>query len=234
MGSPDLPNDENTLSRPLDSLPMHGIITTASDDSDNENMENLGYQPLPFDEENAEYVNREDGNDVDDNVDDEDDDYDYSTFNYPTEAPETGIVIPSIDAEIESQVWNAPRPDTSDIVLDSTRTEQVNGYFGWFVFVRVRILNSSQYNLHLFDNFFSTDTDRYDEFHSSECVYPTVGTWCLWGEVERRPIAANTPATGPTEWDALNSNSSVLYAMHCIGWLWLSFCEWNNIIEIFL
>lgn len=47
-------------------------------------------------------------------------------FNAPTVAPETGIVVPSIDAEIESQVWNAPRPEsTNDIILDSTTTEQV-------------------------------------------------------------------------------------------------------------
>lgn len=46
-------------------------------------------------------------------------------FNAPTVAPETGIVVPSIDAEIESQVWSAPRPESTNIVLDSTRTEQV-------------------------------------------------------------------------------------------------------------
>lgn len=46
-------------------------------------------------------------------------------------APETGIVVPSIDAEIESQVWNAPRPESTNIVLDSTRTEQVRvPFFG--------------------------------------------------------------------------------------------------------
>lgn len=122
MGSPDIPHDDYTLSRPLDGLPMHGGNTTASDDSDTENAENLGYQPLPFDEENAEYGNRADNNL---NDDDEDDDYDYSAFNYPTDAPETGVVVPSIDAEIEREVWSAPRPHSSDIVLDSTRTEQV-------------------------------------------------------------------------------------------------------------
>lgn len=121
MGSPDLPAEENTLSRPLDgSLPMHGNITT-SDDSDNENVENLGYQPLAFDDENMEYTNQANNDDLDD----EDDDYDYSAFNYPTEAPETGIEVPSTDAEVEREVWNAPRPESSDIVLDSTRTEQV-------------------------------------------------------------------------------------------------------------
>lgn len=46
-------------------------------------------------------------------------------FNAPTQAPETGIVVPSIDAEIEREVWNAPRPESTNIVLDSTRTEQV-------------------------------------------------------------------------------------------------------------
>lgn len=46
-------------------------------------------------------------------------------FNAPTVAPETGIIVPSIEAEIERQVWNAPRPDSTNIVLDSTRTEQV-------------------------------------------------------------------------------------------------------------
>lgn len=31
----------------------------------------------------------------------------------------------SVDAEVESEVWNAPRPQISDIELDSTRTAQV-------------------------------------------------------------------------------------------------------------
>lgn len=124
MGSPDLPHEENGLSRPMDSsLPMHGGNTTTSDDSDNENVEqHMGYQPLAFDEDNMEYTNQAADNDMDD---EEDDNYDYSQFNYPTEAPETGIDVPSIDTEIESQVWNAPRPESTNIVLDSTRTEQV-------------------------------------------------------------------------------------------------------------
>lgn len=49
----------------------------------------------------------------------------FQAFNAPTVAPETGIVVPSIEAEIEREVWNAPRPDSTNIVLDSTRTEQV-------------------------------------------------------------------------------------------------------------
>lgn len=150
MGSPDLPNEENDISRPAaSSLPMHGGNTTASDDSDVDNIEAgyVGYQPLSLDEETMEYRNETNEQDNDD--DDADDDFDYSVcnnnqfmkfktevthwiytileqaFNAPTVAPETGIVVPSIDAEIEGQVWNAPRPESTNIVLDSTRTEQV-------------------------------------------------------------------------------------------------------------
>lgn len=50
----------------------------------------------------------------------------FQAFNAPTVAPETGIVVPSIDAEVEGEVWNAPRPESTNIILDSTRTEQVN------------------------------------------------------------------------------------------------------------
>lgn len=77
MGSPDLPSDENNISRPIASaLPMHGN-GTASDDSDIENNENgyVGYQPLAFDEETMEYTNENLA--TEDAGSDADDDYDY-------------------------------------------------------------------------------------------------------------------------------------------------------------
>lgn len=82
MGSPDLPNEENNISRPVaSSLPMHGGNTTASDDSDVDNIEAgyVGYQPLSLDEETMEYRNEsnEQDNDNDDD-DDGDDNFDYS------------------------------------------------------------------------------------------------------------------------------------------------------------
>lgn len=79
MGSPDLPNEENNITRPAaSSLPMHGGNTTASDDSDVDNIENgyVGYQPLSLDEETMEYRNEINGQDNDD--DDADDNFDYS------------------------------------------------------------------------------------------------------------------------------------------------------------
>lgn len=39
--------------------------------------------------------------------------------------PDTGIHVVSVDAEVEGEVWNAPRPQMSDIQMDSTRTAQV-------------------------------------------------------------------------------------------------------------
>lgn len=48
------------------------------------------------------------------------------SFNAPTVAPEIGIVVQSIDAEVENDIWNAPRPESSNIVLDPARTEQVS------------------------------------------------------------------------------------------------------------
>lgn len=77
MGSPDLPSEENNISRPpASSLPMHGN-TTASDDSDMEIIDNgyVGYQPLSLDEETMEYRN---DNNEQENDDDGDDDFDYS------------------------------------------------------------------------------------------------------------------------------------------------------------
>ena len=77
MGSPDLPSEENNISRPAAaSLPMHGN-TTASDDSDMEIIDSgyVGYQPLSLDEETMEYRN---DNNEQENDDDGDDDFDYS------------------------------------------------------------------------------------------------------------------------------------------------------------
>lgn len=80
MGSPDLPNEENNITRPAaSSLPMHGGNTTASDDSDVDNIEAgyVGYQPLSLDEETMEYRNEVNEQNNDDE-DDGDDDFDYS------------------------------------------------------------------------------------------------------------------------------------------------------------
>lgn len=81
MGSPDLPSDENNISRPVASqLPMHGGNTTASDDSDMEIIDAgyVGYQPLSLDEETMEYRNEEDDVNDEENEDDGDDHFDYS------------------------------------------------------------------------------------------------------------------------------------------------------------
>lgn len=78
MGSPDLPSEENDITRPtVNNLPMHGGNTTASDDSDMENIDTayLGYQPLNLDEETMEYRNDPSNQE---NEDDADDDFDYS------------------------------------------------------------------------------------------------------------------------------------------------------------
>jgi hypothetical protein len=34
-------------------------------------------------------------------------------------------IDPTLDSEIEAEVWNAPRPEELSIPLDSTKTEQV-------------------------------------------------------------------------------------------------------------
>lgn len=49
--------------------------------------------------------------------------------NNATAAPDTGIQVISVDAELESQVWNAPRPETSNIELDTTKTAEVRYFF---------------------------------------------------------------------------------------------------------
>lgn len=79
MGSPDLPSEENNITRPAtSSLPMHGGNATASDDSDMEIIDAgyVGYQPLNLDEETMEY--RYENNEQDNDDDEEDDNYDYS------------------------------------------------------------------------------------------------------------------------------------------------------------
>lgn len=81
MGSPDLPPTENDITRPsANILPMHGGNTTASDDSDMENIDSayLGYQPLNLDEETMEYRNEGNEQVNEEEEDDGDDDFDYS------------------------------------------------------------------------------------------------------------------------------------------------------------
>lgn len=83
MGSPDLPSEENDISRPAaSSLPMHGGNTTASDDSDMEiiDADYAGYQPLSLDEETMEYRIEVNGTNEHDNDDHGDDDFDYSVW----------------------------------------------------------------------------------------------------------------------------------------------------------
>lgn len=135
MGSPELPNeDENTLRRPqAGSLPMHGHI---SDESENENMEEdgyVGYQPLAIGEDET--------NDMDYSNDEEDFEVSLTggclcNFLWKQyvqskeaatggQAPDTSVNVISVDAEVEGEVWNAPRPDSLTIELDSTKSAQV-------------------------------------------------------------------------------------------------------------
>lgn len=81
-------------------------------------------------------------------------------------------MVPSVDAEIENEVWNAPRPESTTIVLDSTRTEQVfHTNFLWKKKINtVNELLGNEYD------FFVLDHVCNGKFYDSIIKYSTMGT----------------------------------------------------------
>lgn len=113
MGSPELPNEQDGECMKLPGA-VHSIHAINSDDSDIEETGNdySGYSQLQM---------------IDNEMEASDDDNDESLDNDadgPGNNEENNVI--SVDAEIENEVWNAPRPnELQNIVLDSTRTEEV-------------------------------------------------------------------------------------------------------------
>jgi len=124
MGSPEpLDQDENNCVRPQ-GVVLQVFGHTSSDDSDNENINdrNNGYQPLPLGDGEVPYISE----------DDQDNDMEFGNFNSDT-TPNNQLdrIVPA-DVEIETQVWNTPRPEVLNIELDTTKSEQVTSVLTYF------------------------------------------------------------------------------------------------------
>lgn len=112
MGSPELPNEQDGECMRLPGA-ANSIHAINSDDSDIEETGNdySGYSQLQMVDNEMEASD-------DDNDESPDNEVDYPVNN------ENNVI--SVDAEIENEVWNAPRPnELQNIVLDSTKTEEV-------------------------------------------------------------------------------------------------------------
>lgn len=108
-GSPELPGDNgDNLQTNGIHIPNYGQNT--SDDSDDEGIGTAydGYEPLPLGDTAEDQMQDLDNMHVDENP------------SNPDLPP-----IESSDAEIARQVWSEPRPESLDLELDSSRTEQV-------------------------------------------------------------------------------------------------------------
>lgn len=147
MGSPELPEDSDSNSlrpQPGTVIPTY-LQSTTSDESDNDNRDDAysGYQPLTLtgntgafyeamdlsdDEENEENNQIEevimDGGGAEGGIGYDDD-----------QIVEEKTI--SLEAEIHSEIWNAPRPNELNIELDSNKSEQVSTKkLGWFEIIK--------------------------------------------------------------------------------------------------
>lgn len=122
MGLPDHPeNNDNDYMPWNNSAPILIHNLNLNDDNENEDDENeySGYEPLGhagggF---NIPYATDDDDDDDSDESDNEVNDLETAQVQDPQ--------APCPEAEIEREVWNAPRPSELNIELDTTRTEQI-------------------------------------------------------------------------------------------------------------
>ncbi|XP_064539771.1 male-enhanced antigen 1 [Drosophila montana] len=124
MGSPELPTDpgeEHDFQAPAIEHPHVGEQSDDSAESDAYD----GYQPLATDAEEAGAVINDIATAAESNGREEaDEDIDLMTAEV-THGDPNMPPIESIDAEIERQVWNEPRPQELQMELDKARTEQI-------------------------------------------------------------------------------------------------------------
>ncbi|XP_061389957.1 uncharacterized protein LOC133325147 [Musca vetustissima] len=121
MGSPELPSDGGEEDLRPTHIVHHPVAAVASDDSDNDSMNDYdGYQPLAMDENHQGYVQHGMDDDEEEDADNNDDESPEVTYGDPNLPP-----VESIDAEVEREVWSQPRPQELQIELDSNKTQQI-------------------------------------------------------------------------------------------------------------
>lgn len=132
MGSPELPedSDSNNSLRPQPGtvIPTY-MQSTTSDESDNENRDDAysGYQPLTLTGNTGAFYEAMDLSDDEENEENNEIVMEGGaeggfTEDYQQIEEEKTI---SLEAEIHSEIWNAPRPNELNIELDSNKTEQI-------------------------------------------------------------------------------------------------------------
>lgn len=132
MGSPELPEDSDSNSlrpQPGTVIPTY-MQSTTSDESDNENRDDAysGYQPLTLTGNTGAFYEAMDLSDDEENEENNEieevvmDGAEGFTENDQQILEEKTI---SLEAEIHSEIWNAPRPNELNIELDSSKTEQI-------------------------------------------------------------------------------------------------------------
>lgn len=143
MGSPELPEDSDSSSlrpQPGTVIPTY-MQSTTSDESDNENRDDAysGYQPLTLTGNTGAFY---EAMDLSDDENEENNEIEevimegggaeggigYGNFNENDQQIVEEKTI-SLEAEIHSEIWNAPRPNELNIELDSSKSEQVIFFF---------------------------------------------------------------------------------------------------------
>lgn len=143
MGSPELPEDSDSNSlrpQPGTVIPTY-MQSTTSDESDNENRDDAysGYQPLTLTGNTGAFY---EAMDLSDDENEENNEIEevimegggaeggigYGNFNENDQQIVEEKTI-SLEAEIHSEIWNAPRPNELNIELDSSKSEQVIYFF---------------------------------------------------------------------------------------------------------
>lgn len=138
MGSPELPEDSDSNSlrpQPGTVIPTY-MQSTTSDESDNDNRDDAysGYQPLTLTGNTGAFYEAMDLSD-DDEENNEIEEVvmgggaeggsGYDNFSEHDEQIVEEDKTISLEAEINSEIWNAPRPNELNIELDSNKSEQV-------------------------------------------------------------------------------------------------------------
>lgn len=124
---PELPTEEDKKISALD-VPDQNHPMTDEDDEIEANPYN-GYEPLALDNNDNDFAMDEDEGNGDDEEDDDDVNTEESikgSIDEPSLSEGNDLPkIRSIDEEVESEVWGQPRPKELEIILDTSKTEQI-------------------------------------------------------------------------------------------------------------
>lgn len=119
MGVPEHPENSDNQNQLHFNNAAPILIHNFNEDDDDHN-EYSGYEPLGH---SGGLINIPYATDDDEDDDDESDDTDNELTNDGVVIPEPSAPCP--EAEIEREVWSAPRPTELNIELDTNKTEQI-------------------------------------------------------------------------------------------------------------